>query len=96
VLKVDSQYTRGGITNGAALQQGDRDWSEANEGHRQRLFWRDGSRSTRTAGTFNRSTSWADPAREGRHAEPEIAGHAGLMAKPSWRDLETGHTSKLR
>ncbi|HEX7085576.1 MAG TPA: DNA-directed RNA polymerase subunit beta' [Vicinamibacterales bacterium] len=95
VIRVESQYLEGAITNGERYNKVIAIWSEATERISDEMF--DEMRDQDRAGRFNSVYIMADSgARGSKQQIRQLAGMRGLMAKPSGEIIETPITSNFR
>jgi DNA-directed RNA polymerase subunit beta' len=85
VIKVESQYLEGAITNGERYNKVIAIWSEATEDIANAMF-SEMERSTRTAGSSTRSTSWPTPGARQQTADPAAGRHARPDGQAVGRD----------
>ncbi|HEY8536335.1 MAG TPA: DNA-directed RNA polymerase subunit beta', partial [Vicinamibacterales bacterium] len=95
VIRVESQYLEGAITNGERYNKVIAIWSEATERISDEMF--EEMREQDRAGRFNAVYIMADSgARGSKQQIRQLAGMRGLMAKPSGEIIETPITSNFR
>jgi DNA-directed RNA polymerase subunit beta' len=95
VIRVESQYLEGAITNGERYNKVIAIWSETTENISDEMF--DEMKSQDKAGRFNSVYIMADSgARGSKQQIRQLAGMRGLMAKPSGEIIETPITSNFR
>jgi DNA-directed RNA polymerase subunit beta' len=95
VIRVESQYLEGAITNGERYNKVIAIWSETTEKISDEMF--DEMRDQDKAGRFNSVYIMADSgARGSKQQIRQLAGMRGLMAKPSGEIIETPITSNFR
>ena len=97
VIKVESQYLEGAITNGERYNKVIAIWSEATEKIANAMFSEMEEHRQGRPAASTRSTSWPTPARAASKQQiRQLAGMRGLMAKPSGEIIETPITSNFR
>jgi DNA-directed RNA polymerase subunit beta' len=95
VIRVESQYLEGAITNGERYNKVIAIWSEATEKISDEMF--NTMKDQDKAGRFNSVYIMADSgARGSKQQIRQLAGMRGLMAKPSGEIIETPITSNFR
>src|SRR4030088_2426545 len=96
VIKVESQYLEGAITNGERYNKVIAIWSEATEDIANAMFG-EMEEIDKKGRTFNPVYIMADSgARGSKQQIRQLAGMRGLMAKPSGEIIETPITSNFR
>src|SRR3954449_7375665 len=96
VIKVESQYLEGAITNGERYNKVIAIWSEATEDIANAMF-NEMEQIDKDGRTFNPVYIMADSgARGSKQQIRQLAGMRGLMAKPSGEIIETPITSNFR
>src|SRR5207245_191954 len=96
VIKVESQYLEGAITNGERYNKVIAIWSEATEEIANAMFG-EMELIDKEGKTFNPVYIMADSgARGSKQQIRQLAGMRGLMAKPSGEIIETPITSNFR
>src|ERR1700737_2627069 len=96
VIKVESQYLEGAITNGERYNKVIAIWSQATEDTANAMF-SEMEHIDREGRTFNPVYIMADSgARGSKQQIRQLAGMRGLMAKPSGEIIETPITSNFR
>src|SRR5437763_9987099 len=96
VIKVESQYLEGAITNGERYNKVIAIWSEATEDIANAMFG-EMEEMDKEGRTFNPVYIMADSgARGSKQQIRQLAGMRGLMAKPSGEIIETPITSNFR
>jgi DNA-directed RNA polymerase subunit beta' len=96
VIKVESQYLEGAITNGERYNKVIAIWSEATEDIANAMFG-EMEELDKEGRTFNPVYIMADSgARGSKQQIRQLAGMRGLMAKPSGEIIETPITSNFR
>ena len=96
VIKVESQYLEGAITNGERYNKVIAIWSEATEEIANAMFG-EMEAIDKEGRTFNPVYVMADSgARGSKQQIRQLAGMRGLMAKPSGEIIETPITSNFR
>ncbi len=96
VIKVESQYLEGAITNGERYNKVIAIWSEATEDIANAMFG-EMEELDKEGKTFNPVYIMADSgARGSKQQIRQLAGMRGLMAKPSGEIIETPITSNFR
>src|SRR5215470_6443319 len=96
VIKVESQYLEGAITNGERYNKVIAIWSEATEDIANAMFG-EMEEIDKEGRTFNPVYIMADSgARGSKQQIRQLAGMRGLMAKPSGEIIETPITSNFR
>ena len=96
VIKVESQYLEGAITNGERYNKVIAIWSEATEEIANAMFG-EMEEIDKEGRTFNPVYIMADSgARGSKQQIRQLAGMRGLMAKPSGEIIETPITSNFR
>jgi DNA-directed RNA polymerase subunit beta' len=96
VIKVESQYLEGAITNGERYNKVIAIWSEATEDIATAMF-SEMEELDKEGRTFNPVYIMADSgARGSKQQIRQLAGMRGLMAKPSGEIIETPITSNFR
>src|SRR3954465_7478292 len=96
VIKVESQYLEGAITNGERYNKVIAIWSEATEDIANAMF-SEMEALDKEGKTFNPVYIMADSgARGSKQQIRQLAGMRGLMAKPSGEIIETPITSNFR
>src|SRR5437868_1716216 len=96
VIKVESQYLEGAITNGERYNKVIAIWSEATEDIANAMFG-EMEEIDKEGKTFNPVYIMADSgARGSKQQIRQLAGMRGLMAKPSGEIIETPITSNFR
>src|SRR5438067_1857644 len=96
VIKVESQYLEGAITNGERYNKVIAIWSEATEDIANAMFG-EMEEMDKEGRTFNPVYIMADyGARGSKQQIRQLAGMRGLMAKPSGEIIETPITSNFR
>ncbi|HET6959980.1 MAG TPA: DNA-directed RNA polymerase subunit beta', partial [Vicinamibacterales bacterium] len=96
VIKVESQYLEGAITNGERYNKVIAIWSEATEEIANAMFG-EMEEIDKEGKTFNPVYIMADSgARGSKQQIRQLAGMRGLMAKPSGEIIETPITSNFR
>src|SRR5919202_3302547 len=96
VIKVESQYLEGAITNGERYNKVIAIWSEATEDIANAMF-SEMEQIDKEGRTFNPVYIMADSgARGSKQQIRQLAGMRGLMAKPSGEIIETQITSNFR
>src|SRR3954449_2803275 len=96
VIKVESQYLEGAITNGERYNKVIAIWSEATENIANAMFG-EMEEIDNEGRTFNPVYIMADSgARGSKQQIRQLAGMRGLMAKPSGEIIETPITSNFR
>src|SRR6478609_7782980 len=96
VIKVESQYLEGAITNGERYNKVIAIWSEATEEIANAMF-NEMEALDREGKTFNPVYIMADSgARGSKQQIRQLAGMRGLMAKPSGEIIETPITANFR
>ena len=95
VIRVESQYLEGAITNGERYNKVIAIWSETTEKISDEMF--EEMKDQDKAGRFNSVYIMADSgARGSKQQIRQLAGMRGLMAKPSGEIIETPITSNFR
>jgi DNA-directed RNA polymerase subunit beta' len=95
VIRVESQYLEGAITNGERYNKVIAIWSEATEKISEEMF--DAMKERDKAGAFNAVYIMADSgARGSKQQIRQLAGMRGLMAKPSGEIIETPIRANFR
>ena len=97
VIKVESQYLEGAITNGERYNKVIAIWSEATEEIANAMFNEMEALDRKEGKTFNPVYIMADSgARGSKQQIRQLAGMRGLMAKPSGEIIETPITANFR